>query len=200
MKEFTSGKAFNNRSMTLWHTNAIWHKDLMTQEIWTPISKICHQGAGERYQPRPKLWSCVIIQKDKEKNLLESLPLSCCNTSCSSGCHFLLYRFNSDRKLKLQSWTQTSPSHCIKWIRRSLLSTLRELELRIAPGKLHCWNDLLHCLVLNSIFQNSGRQKRWNHHINQVNDTHNSIQGKRVQSPPGVNHTHTLFLASTLPF
>lgn len=29
----------------LWHHDDTWHKDYMTQEICTPLSKICHQGA-----------------------------------------------------------------------------------------------------------------------------------------------------------
>lgn len=125
--------------------------------------------------------SSSVTQKDccshKNKIWISSskASLSFCNMCTAfSGHHFRLCRFNTVRKFRLQSWTQSSPAHCIKWIRRSLLSALRELELRITAGKLCSCNDLLYCWVLNWIIHlPSGRQKKKkrNHHINQVNKT-----------------------------
>ena len=76
----------------------------------------------------------------------------------------------------LQSSTQSSSSpQSIKWIRRSLLSALRELELRITAGKLRCCNDLLSCWVWIELFLHppvdSKKKKKRNHHNNQVNKT-----------------------------
>lgn len=107
---------------------------------------------------------------------------------CISRRHFGVRRFNSVRKFRLQSWTQSSPAHGIKWIRRSLLSALRELELRITAGKLRCCNDPLYCWVLNWIIPlpSGRRRKKREHHINQVNKTPViQYRGKGAESPWG---------------